>query len=73
MPDLLIRDFPAEDLELLDDQARKLGLSRAEFLRRHLHEAARRTAVSVTHEDLAALGGLVLDLDDPSAMGQAWS
>ena len=38
MPDVLIRNFSADDLELLDKQARRLGLSRSEFLRRQLHQ-----------------------------------
>lgn len=73
MPDLLIRDFPADDLELLDSQARRLGLSRAEYLRRNLHQAARRSATSVSPADLAALAALVPDLDDPAVIEQAWS
>lgn len=73
MPDLLIRDFPAEDLGLLDEQARRLGLSRAEYLRRHLHQTARRTAGSVSAGDLIGLSTLIADLGDTSAMDQAWS
>lgn len=73
MPDLLIRDFPADDLDLLDDQARRLGLSRAEFLRRHLHQAARRSAMSVSPGDLDALAALLPDLGDPAVIEQAWS
>ncbi|MEJ7755849.1 MAG: ribbon-helix-helix domain-containing protein [Nocardioidaceae bacterium] len=38
MPDVLIRNFPAEDLALLDEHAARLGLSRTEFLRRQLHQ-----------------------------------
>lgn len=30
MPDVLIRNFPAEDLTLLDEQAARLGISRSE-------------------------------------------
>ena len=40
MPDVLIRNFPAEDLTLLDEQAARLGISRTEYLRRHLHREA---------------------------------
>lgn len=73
MPDLLIRDFSAADLGLLDDQARRLGLSRAEHVRRQLHQAAQRTAASVTPRDLATLAELITDLGDESVMEQAWS
>lgn len=73
MPDLLIRDFPAEDLDLLDEQARRLGLSRAQYLRRQLHQTARRTAPVVTTNDLTKLANLIGDLEDPSVIEQAWS
>ena len=38
MPDVLIRNFPAEDLALLDEHAARFGISRAEYLRRHLQQ-----------------------------------
>jgi hypothetical protein len=73
MPDVLIRNFPAEDLNRLDEQAARLGLSRSEYLRRHLHREARRTVGQVTADDLRALGNLVADLADDSVMSDAWS
>lgn len=73
MPDVLIRNFPAEDLNLLDEQATRLGISRSEYLRRHLHREARRTVGSVTAADLHALGDLVADLADDAVMSDAWS
>jgi hypothetical protein len=73
MPDLLIRDFPSEDLDLLDGQAKRLGLSRAEYLRRQLRLTARRFDAEVTVSDLAHLNGLIVDLGDENVMGQAWS
>lgn len=73
MPDLLIRDFPAEDLALLDDQAKRLGLSRTQYLRRQLHQTAQRLAAPVTTADLSAMADLIVDLDDPSVMEKAWS
>lgn len=73
MPDILIRNFPAEDLELLDERARRMGLSRSEFLRRQLRREARRTGLTVTAADLAQLAGLVPDLEDPEVLGDAWS
>lgn len=73
MPDVLIRNFPAEDLELLDEQARRVGLSRTEYLRRQLHREARRTESAVTVGDLHALSGLVSDLADPDVMREAWT
>lgn len=73
MPDVLIRNFPAEDLELLDEQARRVGLSRNEYLRRQLHREARRTEAAVTTADLVAFADLLPDLTDPAVMRDAWS
>lgn len=73
MPDVLIRNFPADDLELLDKQARRVGLSRTEYLRRQLHREARRTESGVTVGDLEAFSGLLPDLADSDVMREAWS
>jgi hypothetical protein len=73
VPDLLIRDFPAEDLDLLDGQAKRLGLSRVEYLRRQLHQTARRLDSQVTVADLIWLTDLIGDLGDESVIAQAWS
>lgn len=73
MPDLLIRDFPTADLDLLDGQAKRLGLSRAEYLRRQLQQTARRGETAVTHADLAYLSSFIVDLADESVMIEAWS
>lgn len=73
MPDVLIRNIPAEDLERLDEQARRYGLSRSDFLRRQLHQQAQRSANSVTVSDLNAMSDLLIDLEDPTIMDQAWS
>ncbi len=73
MPDVVIRNVSAEDLNLLDEQAARLGISRSEYLRRHLHREARRTVGPVTVADLRALGDLVADLADDAVMSDAWS
>ena len=73
MPDLLIRDFPAADLRLLDLQARRLGLSRAEYLRRQLHQSAIRVRRDVTVDDLTHLSDALADLADEAVMDRAWS
>lgn len=73
MPDIRIRNFPGEDLALLDEQARRVGLSRTEYLRRRLHEQAHRGRASVTAEDLNALADLLPDLADSEVMRDAWS
>jgi hypothetical protein len=73
MPDVLIRNFSAEDLGLLDEQAARLGISRTEYLRRHLHREARRTAEPVTVGDLREVASLLSDLGDDTTMSAAWS
>jgi hypothetical protein len=73
VPDVLIRNVPAEDLKLLDEQAARLGISRSEYLRRHLHREARRSVGPVTGEDRRTLGDIVADLADDTVMTNAWS
>ncbi len=73
MPDILIRNFPAEDLTLLDEHASRLGISRTEYLRRHLYREARRTVAPVTTRDLRAIADLLPDLGDETVMADAWT
>lgn len=73
MPDVLIRNIPAADLERLDEQARHHGLSRTDFLRRQLHQQACRSLDSVAVSDLGAMSELLADLADPAVMDEAWS
>lgn len=73
MPDVLIRDVPAEDLARIDGHAARLGLSRTEYLRRRLHQDAARPAAPVTVEDLRTFAARFADLDDRGIMRQAWS
>jgi hypothetical protein len=73
MPDVLIRNFPAEDLALLDQHAARLGISRTDYLRRHLQQAARRAVITVTAADLITFGQTVSDLVSDDVMTDAWS
>jgi hypothetical protein len=73
VPDILIRDVPAEDVARIDAQAAQLGLSRTEYLRRRLHQDAHRPASPVTVDDLRAFATRFGDLGDPDVMRQAWS
>ena len=73
MPNVLIRDVPAEDLARIDAHAARLGLSRTEYLRRRLHQDAARSGTPVTADDLRAFGARFGDLDDPEIMRRAWS
>jgi hypothetical protein len=73
VPDVLIRDIPAEDLARIDAQAARLKLSRTEYLRRRLHQEASRPSTPVTMGDLQRFAARFSDLDDPEVMRQAWS
>ncbi len=73
MPNILIRDVPADDLARIDAHAARQGLSRTEYLRRRLHQDAARPAAPVTADDLRAFAARFGDLDDPGVMRQAWS
>ncbi|HEX5533105.1 MAG TPA: antitoxin [Actinomycetales bacterium] len=73
MPDVLIRNFPAEDLALLDEHAARYGISRAEYLRRQLHQEARRSIISVTAADLVAFAEAIPDLADNDVTTDAWT
>jgi hypothetical protein len=73
MPDVLIRDVPAEDIARIDAHAARLGLSRTEYLRRRLRQEAARPAGAVTADDLARFAARFPDLADPEVMRRAWS
>ncbi len=73
MPDVLIRNFPAEDLALLDEHAARLGISRTDYLRRRLQQEARRVTKRVTAADLLALSRSIPDLGNDDVMTDAWS
>lgn len=73
VPDVLIRDVPAEDLARIDGHAARPGLSRTEYLRRRLHQDAARPVVPVTADDLRAFSGRFGDLGDAEVMARAWT
>ncbi len=72
MANVLIRDVPPDVLAGIDANAKRLGLSRVEYLRRTL---ARERAVVGQHvgvDDLARFGDVFVDLADPDVMRRAW-
>jgi hypothetical protein len=73
MPDVLIRDVPAEDLVRIDALAARLKISRTEYLRHWLHQEAAHPSSPVTSADLQQLASRFSDLEDPGVMRQAWS
>lgn len=72
MPDILIRDVPAEVLACVDANAARLGLSRTEYLRRQIAQVAARQQRQCTVEDLRRTAEVFADLDDPEVMRKAW-
>jgi hypothetical protein len=72
MTDILIRDVPAEVIAAVEANARHLGLSRNEYLRRQLIRDATSTTEKLTMGDLRRFAQTVSDLDDPEVMTKAW-
>jgi Ribbon-helix-helix protein, copG family len=72
MTDVLIRDVPDDVIAALDAHARRLGLSRSEYVRRRLAQDATTAGSPVSVEDLARFADAFGDLADPDVMSQAW-
>lgn len=73
MPDILIRDVPDDVIGLLEQKARRLGLSRTEYLRRVLVRDSTASSADATLEDWRSFAERHADLDDPDVMRQAWT
>lgn len=72
MTDILIRDVPEDVVAALEAHAKRLGLSRNEYLRRQLAQDASRTGEKVTVEDLEWFAETFADARDPEIMKRAW-
>jgi hypothetical protein len=72
MTDMLIRDVPDDIITALDAHARRLGLSRSEYVRRKLAQDAAVSDSPVSIADLARFAATFTDLADPDVMSQAW-
>ena len=73
MTDILIRDVPDEVLAAIDARAKRVGLSRTQYLRRALERERAQDAVPLRVEQLTRAAALAADLDDPGIMSGAWS
>ena len=73
MADVLIRDLPDDVVAAIDANARRLGLSRNEYLRRHLAGQVQTRLGSVTVKDLRRSANVFADIEDPDVMADAWS
>jgi hypothetical protein len=69
MTDILIRDVPDEVVASLDANAQRLGLTRAEYLRRVL---AAQEGPAITRDHLKRFAERTADLGDADVMAAAW-
>lgn len=72
MTDMLIRDVPDDVIAAVDAHARRLGLSRTEYVRRRLTQDAAVQGSAVEVQDLLRFTETFADLADPEVMTQAW-
>ncbi|MCY4631247.1 MAG: antitoxin [bacterium] len=72
MVDILVRDVPDDVVAAIEVNARAVGLSRVEYLRRLL-ERERTTGGDVTVESLRRFGETFCDLADGDVMRSAWT
>jgi plasmid stability protein len=72
MTDMPIRDVPDDVSAALEVRARRLGLSRTEYVRHRLAQDAAVSESPVSTGDLARFAHTFGDLADPDVMSQAW-
>jgi hypothetical protein len=70
--DFLIRDVPDHVVTAIEARAKRLGLSRSEYLRRQLAREAATSVAEVNVDDLARFATTFGDLEDPDVMRRAW-
>lgn len=73
MTNILIRDIPDEVVAAIDARARRVGLSRTEYLRRTLARERVDNSEAVTVDHLERVALLAADLTNPEVMSEAWS
>lgn len=75
MTDILIRDVSDDVVAAIDAKASRVGLSRAEYLRRALERERTPAPDSdpVTASHLQRFADLASNLDDPEVMSGAWT
>jgi Ribbon-helix-helix protein, copG family len=72
MTEMPIRDVPDDVIAALEAHARRLGLSRTEYIRRRLAQDAVVSGSPVRTEDRVRFADSFRDLADPDVMSQAW-
>jgi hypothetical protein len=71
--DILIRGVPDDVLAAINARARRVGLSRTEYIRRALARERDDGAPDARVEDLRAFADAFAHLAEPEVMRQAWS
>ncbi|MFP4234473.1 MAG: antitoxin [Nitriliruptoraceae bacterium] len=72
MTDVLIRDVPDDVVSAIEAKAKRLGLSRTEYLRRQMVRVASTSDEPVSVESLREFTETFADLGDPEVMRGAW-
>ena len=72
MTDVLIRGVPDDVVSAIEAKAKRLGLSRTEYLRRQMLRIASTTDEAVTVEALGQFTLTFAGLGDPEVMRGAW-
>lgn len=72
MTDVLIRDVPDDVVSAIEAKAKRLGLSRTDYLRRQMVRVASTSDDPVTVESLRQFAQTFADLADPEVMREAW-
>lgn len=72
MTDVLIRDVPDHVIAAIEAKAKRIGLSRTEYLRRQMARIASIPEGPVTVQDLQRVSETFADLADPEVMRGAW-
>lgn len=72
MADILITDVPDEVVAAIDAKAKRVGLSRTEYLRRALARECTQDTGPITIGHLHRAATLAIDLDDPDVRAGAW-
>ena len=73
MVDILVRDVPDDVVAAIEVNARAVGLSRVEYLRRLLERERTAGSGDVTVESLRRFGETFGDLADGDVMRSAWT
>jgi len=69
---VVIRGVPDDVVSAIEAKAKRLGLSRTEYLRRQMARAASTSDEAVTVHSLQRFAETFADLDDPEIMRRAW-